>query len=158
MHELNHAVEAFLYEEAEIADRHDYAGWLALWARDGRYWLPCNDDDADPLTHVALIYEDYNGLEDRVRRLSTGYAHTQDPPTRLIRLVANVRVANVDDGLIEARSVAQITAFRRHQMDTFAGRVVHRLRQRPGGGFEIVRKTVYLVDNDGYMHNMTFLV
>lgn len=157
MHPLKEAVEDFLYLEADIADRHDYAAWMALWARDGRYWLPCNDDDADPETHVALIYETYSGLEDRVRRLSTGYAHTQDPPTRLSRIVANVRVADGDGGLVEARSVVNITAFRRHKSDTFAGRVIHRLRQRESG-FEIVAKTVYLADNDGYMHNMTFIV
>jgi 3-phenylpropionate/cinnamic acid dioxygenase small subunit len=150
-------VEAFLFEEADAADRHAYREWLALWAEDGCYWLPCNDDDADPATHVALIYETYAGLEDRVRRLSTGYAHTQSPATRLVRVIGNIRVAGIDNGLVEAKSVFNLTAFRRNVMETFAARVVHHLRPA-GDSFRIVRKTVYLVNNDGYMNNMTFLI
>ena len=157
MSTLKGRVEAFLYEEAELADRHAYAEWLALWAEDGRYWLPCNDDDADPDTHVALIYETYLGLEDRVRRLSSGHAHTQSPPTRLVRVVGNVRVAEAEGGLVEVKSVCNITAFRREVIDIFAARVIHHLRP-VDEGFRIVRKTVYVVNNDGYLHNMTFLV
>jgi benzoate/toluate 1,2-dioxygenase subunit beta len=150
-------VQAFLYEEADLADRHAYAEWLALWAEDACYWVPCNDDDADPETHVALIYETRSGLEDRVRRLSSGYAHSQNPPTRLCRVVANVRTTELSDGLIEVNSVCNITAFRRHAMNTFAARVMHRLR-RQGDGFRIVTKTVYLINNDDYINNMTFLI
>ena len=29
-------------------DEHRYKEWLALWAEDGVYWVPCNDDDIDP--------------------------------------------------------------------------------------------------------------
>ncbi|RJG00635.1 aromatic-ring-hydroxylating dioxygenase subunit beta [Noviherbaspirillum sedimenti] len=157
MRVLKERVEAFLYEEGELADRHAYSEWLALWAEDGRYWLPCNDDDAAPENHVALIYENYTGLEDRVRRLSTGYAHTQSPQTRVVRVIGNIRVAEIGEGLVEAKSVFNITAFRRNVMENFAARVVHHLRPI-GGGFKIVRKTVYLVNNDGYMNNMTFLI
>jgi len=154
---LREEAEAFLFDEAELADRHAYADWLALWATDGRYWLPCNDDDTDPETQLALIYETYTGLEDRVRRLSTGHAHTQSPPSRLSRIVGNVRASELPDGLVEVRSVVNITAYRRHEMQTFAGRVVHLLR-RHETAFRMVRKTVYLVNNDGYMSNMTFLI
>ena len=157
MSTLKERVEAFLFEEAEIADRHAYCAWLALWAEDGRYWLPCNDDDADPANHVALVYESYSGLEDRVRRLSSGHAHTQSPPTRLVRVVGNIRVAAIGDGLVEAKSVSNITGFRRNVMETTAAHVVHHLRP-VGDSFRIVRKTVYLVNNDGYMNNITFLI
>lgn len=157
MNTLKDQVEAFLFLEADIADRHDYAGWLALWAHDGCYWIPCNDDDADPEHHVAIIHETLSGLEDRVRRLLSGYAHTQSPQSRLARVVSNVRVAAISDGLVEVRSVFNITAFRRGVMDTYAARVVHHLRPK-GESFLIVRKTVYLVNNDSFMSNMTFLI
>ncbi|MFW3895173.1 aromatic-ring-hydroxylating dioxygenase subunit beta [Pseudomonas bharatica] len=154
---LKERVEAFLFEEAELADQHAYPQWLALWAEDCQYWIPCNDDDADPQTHVALVYEAYSGIEDRVRRLMTGYAHTQSPRTRTLRVVANVRATLRDDGLVEARSVFNITAFRRDIIETLAARVVHHLRPE-GENFRIVRKTVYLVNNDGYMSNITYLI
>jgi 3-phenylpropionate/cinnamic acid dioxygenase small subunit len=150
-------VQAFLYQEADLADRHAYSNWLALWAEDAIYWIPCNDDDADPETHVALIYERRAGLEDRIRRLSSGYAHAQNPKTRLSRVVANIRAIELPDGLVEVRSVCNITAFRRQTIETLAARVVHRLRA-DNEGFRIVSKTVYLVNNDGYIGNMTFLI
>lgn len=157
MSALKDRVEAFLFHEADIADRHAYAEWLTLWSKDAKYWLPCNDDDSDPETHVALIYETYSGLENRVQRLMSGYAHTQSPPTRTCRVVANVQVRELDGGDVEAKSVMNITAFRRNRMDTLAGRVVHQLRPQ-GNEFKIVQKTVYLVNNDGYMSNMTYLI
>jgi benzoate/toluate 1,2-dioxygenase subunit beta len=151
-------IETFLFDEAEIADMHRYEEWLALWEPDAIYWIPCNDDDADPETHVALAYETYTGLEDRVHRLAGGWAHTQSPQSRISRVISNVRFAQAEDGLVTARSVFNLTAFRRHRVDIFAGRQSHVLRRRTDGAFGMVRKTVYLVNNDGYMTNMTFLV
>jgi benzoate/toluate 1,2-dioxygenase subunit beta len=151
-------IETFLFDEAEIADTHRYEDWLGLWERDATYWIPCNDDDADPETHVALVYETYAGLEDRIQRLTGGWAHTQSPQSRISRVISNVRFTQAEDGLVTARSVFNLTAFRRHRIDIFAGRQAHVLRPRDGGGFGMVRKTVYLVNNDGYMTNMTFLV
>jgi len=150
-------IEEFLYHEASLADSHAYDEWLSLWDRDGVYWVPCNDDDADPRTHVALIYERYRDLEDRIERLKSGYAHAQEPRSRLSRVVSNVLVSPADDGLIAVRSVCNITAFRRGQIDTFSGRVLHRLRQT-ADSFRIAAKTVYLVNNDGVIRNLTFLV
>ena len=42
------AVEQFLYREARLMDESRYEEWEALWADDGVYWVPCNDDDTDP--------------------------------------------------------------------------------------------------------------
>ena len=41
-------IENFLYHEARLMDEHAYADWLALFTGDARYWVPSNDDDADP--------------------------------------------------------------------------------------------------------------
>lgn len=154
---LRDRVADFLFEEAEIADAHRYEDWLALWAQDAFYWIPCNDDDIDPDMHVALVHEDRIGLEDRIRRLASGFAHTQQPQSRISRVIGNIRCRALEDGLVEARSVFNLTAFRRHRFEIFAGRQVHALRP-VDNRFEIVRKTVYLINNDGYMSNMTFLI
>jgi 3-phenylpropionate/cinnamic acid dioxygenase small subunit len=75
----------------------------------------------------------------------------------LSRVVSNVLVSPADDGLIAVRSVCNITAFRRGHIDIFSGRVVHRLRPAQDS-FRIAAKTVYLVNNDGVIRNLTFLV
>ncbi|SCW66245.1 3-phenylpropionate/cinnamic acid dioxygenase, small subunit [Sphingobium faniae] len=154
---LRERVADFLFDEAEIADAHRYEDWLGLWGQDAFYWMPCNDDDIDPDMHVALIHEDRMGLEDRIRRLSSGFAHTQQPRSRISRVISHIRCGELEEGLVEVRSVFNLTAFRRDRFEIFAGRQIHVLRPVENR-FEIVRKTVYLVNNDGYMSNMTFLI
>ena len=43
------AIEAFLTWEARLMDEGRYAEWLDLWTDDAQYWVPCNDDDIDPV-------------------------------------------------------------------------------------------------------------
>jgi benzoate/toluate 1,2-dioxygenase subunit beta len=151
------AVEDFLYEEAACADAHDYPAWLSLWAEDGRYWAPANDDDADARLHVSLLNEDYEALKLRALTLGEGFVHAQAPRPRISRTIANVRIRELDEGLVEARAVFDLTSFRRQTFEFFAGRLVYRLRPE-GDSFKIVRKEIYLVNNDGHLPNMTFLL
>lgn len=151
------AVERFLFEEAALADANNYSGWLDLWAPDGTYYAPANDDDADTRLHVALLHDDYAGLVNRVHMLNEGLVHAQSPGSRTSRLIGNVRVSAGDDGLVVARAVFNLTAFRRQTLEMFAGRLVYFLRPE-GESFRLVRKEIYLVNNDGYLPNMTFLL
>ena len=78
-------VEQFLYREARLMDAHAFDDWYALWSEDAIYWLPCNLDDYDPAKHVSLVYENHDGLKDRIDRLKSGQAWAQDPKSRLAR-------------------------------------------------------------------------
>lgn len=151
------AVEDFLYEEAARADAHDFPGWLALWAEDGRYWAPANDDDADQRLHVSLLNDDYEALKVRVMTLGEGFVHAQAPRPRISRTISNVRVRALAEGLVEARAVFDLTSFRRQTFEFFAGRLAYRLRPDEES-FKIVRKEIYLINNDGHLPNMTFLL
>lgn len=153
------AVEAFLFEEAALADAHRYADWLALWAEDAFYWIPCNEDaeEADPELHVAIVNEDYTRIEDRVRRLQTGFAHAQSPRSRLSRTIGNIRAASREGGLIEARATFHLSEYRRNRMTTYAGHTLHWLRPQEDS-FRIVRKEVHLINNDDYLPVMTFIM
>jgi len=44
-------------------DAHRYDEWLSLWAEDATYWVPCNDDDIDPIgaRTVSIILLDRRG-------------------------------------------------------------------------------------------------
>jgi 3-phenylpropionate/cinnamic acid dioxygenase small subunit len=152
-------VETFLFEEADIADSHRYEDWLALWADDAFYWIPANDEygAADPDLHVAIIHENYTKLEDRIRRLGSGYAHVQSPRSRISRVIGNIRMRAREDGLTEVHSTFSLTEFRRQKFAFYAGRQVHWLRPHEKS-FLIVRKEVHLINNDGFMGNMTFLL
>ena len=50
-------VEAFVYLEGGLQDRHEYDAWEALWTDDGVYWIPANGDDIDPEREMSIIYD-----------------------------------------------------------------------------------------------------
>ncbi len=101
--ELREHVNAFLLHEADLVDQHRYDDWLGLWASDAIYWVPCNEDDYDPTQHVSIIYDDYGRLEERCFRLNSEAAHSQDPPSRLCRIIGNQQVSRGDAGDVPAR-------------------------------------------------------
>ncbi len=148
-------VEQFLYREARLMDAHAFDDWYALWSEDAIYWLPCNLDDYDPAKHVSLVYENHDGLKDRIDRLKSGQAWAQDPKSRLARVVSNIEIEAGET--ITVHSTFNITASRNGRIEVLAGRSVHRLRQTPDG-LRISFKKVMLVDNDEVMSNLTFLI
>lgn len=152
-----HQIENFLYREARLMDEHEYEEWLSLWADDALYWVPANRDDIDTSREVSIIYDDRARLEERIARLTSGAAWAQDPPSHLRRMIANVEVEE-ENGEVMAHSNFNLTEFRRDEQNVYAGRVTHKLRPRDGGGFEIVYKKVALVENDGFLGNLTFLL
>jgi 3-phenylpropionate/cinnamic acid dioxygenase small subunit len=156
MVDLQRGVEQFLYREARLMDGNDYAGWLALWAAEATYWLPANDDNADPHHHIALIYEDRKSLEDRVWRLSGLHAHAQRPKSRLTRVVSNVEV-EWDGAEVLAYSAFVLCEIRKNETRFWAGRNLHTLI-REGDGFLIKMKKVMLANNDTVMSNLTFII
>lgn len=152
-----HEIESFLYLEARLMDENRYDEWLALWTDDALYYVPCNRDDADPMREVAIIYDDRTRLEDRIEQLKSGERWSQEPKSRMRRLISNVEVEEGESGEITVYSNFNLTELRRGKQDTFAGRTIHTLR-REGDSFKIAAKKVLLVNNDDVIDNLTFLV
>lgn len=156
--ELRDAVEQFLYLEADLMDRQRYDDWFALWCDELTYWAPCNDEVFAPSRHVSLFYDDRERLEERVFRLKSKQNHSQSPPSRLSRVVANVRVTEgTSPDVVEVESRFTLLESRLDQLNSLAGRVKHVL-ERSADGFRIREKHVFLVTNDAVMSNLTFLV
>ncbi len=150
-------VESFLYREARLMDAHGYDAWLALFDDDAIYWIPSNRDDIDPRREVSIAYSDRATLELQVKRLATGKAYTQDPPSRLCRVVSNVEIEPAEAGEVIAYSVFNLTEARAGKQRTIAGRAAHRLRLR-GGEIRIVSKKIELAANDQVLGDLTFLL
>src|SRR5712675_952214 len=72
-------IDGFLYREARLMDGNAYDDWLSLWTDDALYSIPCNSDDADPSHHVMIVYDDRRMLEERIMRLKSGFARSQQP-------------------------------------------------------------------------------
>ena len=150
-------VEQFLYYEAQLMDEHRYDEWLALWTDDALYWVPTGRDDIDPQREISLIYDDRVRLQLRVSRLKSGFAHAQEPRSRMRRVVSNIVIEEVDQGEILAYSNFLLAELRHGKQDIFAGRAIHRLRPYQGS-FRLVAKKVLLINNDEPIDNLTFLI
>jgi len=151
-------VELLLFREAELAAKNEYQAWLGLWAQELLYCVPCNSDEVNPASKIALIYDDRPKLEERLFRLTTPQAHSQRPQSRLTRVVSNIVLADYDPatgGTATARFVA--TEVRHDRQTLWAGSTRHTLI-RSGGELKIREKFVYLVNSDTPMSNLTFII
>jgi 3-phenylpropionate/cinnamic acid dioxygenase small subunit len=150
-------VEQFLYYEADLMDEHRYDEWLALWTDDALYWVPTGRDEIDPKREISLIYDDRTRLQVRIARLKSGFAHAQEPKSRMRRVVSNIVITETENREILAQSNFLLAELRRGKQDLFAGRTIHRLRPSQGS-FKMVFKKVLLVNNDESIDNLTFLI
>src|ERR1700728_3262991 len=107
--ETQHAVEQFLYAEAELLDQHRYHEWLELFAEDVHYWAPTRmtrtirerDREIAARGESAFIEDDLHFLKGRVRRLTSGVSWSEEPPSRTRPLITHVRVRARDDGALD---------------------------------------------------------
>ena len=150
-------IERFLYREARLMDENAYDDWLSLWTDDALYSIPCNSDDADPSRHVMIVYDDRRMLEERIMRLKTGFARSQQPFSRMRRLISNVEFSSSSDGAYIAHSNFILAELRRSRQNIFGGHTIHTLRTA-SGSFKIAAKKVLLLNNDEPIENLTFLV
>ncbi len=152
-----HRIEQFVFHEALLADESRYDEWLALWTDDCLYWVPAGRDDIDPRREVSLIYDDRVRLGARISRLKSGFAHSQEPKSRMRRVISNIEIAAGAGNELIVHSNFMLAELRRGRQDIFAGRTIHRLRT-VNGSLKIASKTVLLVNNDEPIDNLTFLI
>ena len=83
--------EAFLYREARLLDSGQLEVWLGLFAADGLYWIPINEQ-ADPEREPSVIYDDATQRAKRVLQLLQGSHYVQVSPSRTVHFISNVEV------------------------------------------------------------------
>lgn len=150
-------VAAFLYLEAELLDARRFEEWLALYAEDATYWIP-QGPDADPRTDVQIVLDDRRRLRERVLRLTSGHAYSQDPPSRTVHLISNVRIAAEEGEALTVDSAQMVTEVRRNRQTIFVGHFRHELVPGAEGSWLIRRKEIRLANSDVPLGNVTFLI
>lgn len=142
-----------LEREARLLEQDRYADWLAMYAPECLYWVPASADGGDPMREVAIAFDDRRRLEDRVYRLGTDYAWSQQPASRTSRIVSNVAAfETADDAVVMTRSTFLVTEFHAGDYRSWAGWTGHRLR-RNGDGWEFLVKQVNLINYDQNLRN-----
>lgn len=150
-------VHQLLYREARLMDEHRYAEWLALWSEDGVYWVPCNGRGENPEDEVALIYDNYHRLKDRIARFESGTVLVQNPRSSMRRIVSNIETCSSDENGMSILSNFLLTEVRGSQQFLWAGQSTHKLRQN-NGALQICYKKVVLANNDQELPPMQFLL
>ena len=145
-------VQAFVQAEARLLNQARYQDWLALFATDGRYWVPLGGDaQSESDTHNALADEDRLLLTLRVERLAAGRAHSQQPASRSAHVLQLPQVDVCNDHHAEVYTPFTYVESRGEQQIWLAGQWCHRLC-REQGAWRIALKRVNLL-NAGATHS-----
>lgn len=151
-------IEQVLYREARFLDEGRFDDWLAMFTPDAVYWLPAGHGDIDPTQHVSIIYDTRADMERRVARLKSGYAHAQDPPSRMHRAISNVEIGETTaGGVVAVSAIMVLFALTRHKQAIHSARCEFRLA-RVGSAWKIARKKVALLKCDEPLDGIPYLV
>jgi 3-phenylpropionate/cinnamic acid dioxygenase small subunit len=153
------ATEAYdlLAEEAHLLDDRDYAAWLRLFTEECLYWMPVDPEVEDGTMRLNVFYDDRPRMEDRIARLESGSAYTEEPISLTSRTFSAVQVAPDGEGdSCVVRSNFMLVAYRSGKQRVLGGRYLHRLVRRDGG-LRIAEKRVALLGSDAPQRPMTFL-
>jgi 3-phenylpropionate/cinnamic acid dioxygenase small subunit len=147
-----------LAREARLLDQLRYEDWLALYAPECIYWVPATPKGGDPRREIAVMFDDRRRLEDRIYRLRSGFAWSQAPASRTVRLVTNVEVFATDrDDTRMLRSNFLISEFWGDETRILTGWAAHRVVDH-SGRWMIQAKQVNLIDCDQCIRNPSIIL
>ena len=160
--ELQRELEQFLYLEAQILDERRYRDWYALLADDLVYKMPLRfnrlarerDHEYSRADESFLFDETKASIDMRIKRLESGMAWAEEPPSRTRHLVTNVRASAAGDGEYDVRCYFHVYRSRlERQVDQFIGERRDRLRRVDSdAGWQIVSREI-LLDQTTVMSN-----
>ncbi len=151
-----HAVEQFLFYEAELIDQRRLDEWAELFTDDAIYSVPNAREDGEPREEAFIIHEDRKGIAERVRRLQHPAALTQVPPPRTRHMITNVVARDAGNGDVSVRSNEVVYFVRQGREAQYPGSWEHVLT-RIDGAWRIKQKKVFLLTNDQAMSQLPVL-
>lgn len=155
---LTHEAYALLAKEAHLLDDRDYEAWLELFTDDCLYWMPVDPESEDGAMRLNVFYDDRAKMRDRITRLNSGSAYTEEPVSLTARTVSTVQVTPVDGERADCavRSSFLLVAHRSGKQRLLGGRYLHHMVRRDGD-LRIAEKRVTLLGSDSPQPPMTFL-
>ena len=145
----------FVYHEASLLDEGRFDEWLDLFAPHGRYWMPLEPGQTDPLLVTSLLYEETSSCSGSGWSASRARARS-----RRSRRAAAITCCSAADRGVRARGGPVVTATAFHYVETrldeqelYAGLGPSRARDR-GRAFRIAPQRVDLVNCDAAFGNI----
>ena len=145
----------FIYDEAHMLDAMQWERWIGLFHPEGRYWMPLEWQQTDPLLQPSLMYEDLLLLKVRVERLSGERTFSQKPKSGCHHLLQAPRIITLDEaaGTATARTSYLYTETRGDLLDRYSGWATHEL-VKADGVLKIKLKRIDLVNFDAPFGNI----
>jgi len=144
--------------EARLLDQLRFDEWLSMYAPECIYWVPGTPEGGDPRREIAISFDDRRRMEDRIYRLRTGYAWSQAPKSRTVRMISNVEVfATSQSSVRMVRSNFLISEFRVDGTRFLSGWCGHRLVQN-ADSWQIRVRQVNLIDCDQNLRNPSIVI
>jgi 3-phenylpropionate/cinnamic acid dioxygenase small subunit len=164
--ELQQEIEQFLYHESRVLDERRYEEWYALLSDDIHYFMPTRYNrlrreaarEFSAADEAAFFDEDKRSIAQRIRRLNTGMAWAEDPPSRTSHLVSNVVIRPRGNGEYEVDCYYLLYRSRLERaVETFVGMRHDVLRRaNNAAGFMIAGRTIILDQAILMARNLSF--
>ncbi len=132
--QLQHDVEQFLYQQAQLLDTKKWEDWIDLFTPDGIYWMPPDATYETWDGQPAIFAEDRNLMNVRMGRVLHPDAWSQRPLWGTNHVVSNVAILKVaKNGDVQVRSRFHMMELRRDDVRHFAGSYLHTLKKVKNG-------------------------
>lgn len=144
--------------EARLLDQLRFDEWLSMYAPECIYWVPGTPEAGDPRREITISFDDRRRMEDRIYRLRTGYAWSQAPKSRTVRMISNVEVFSTQQSSIRmVRSNFLISEFRVDGTRFLSGWCGHRFIEN-AHSWQIRVRQVNLIDCDQNLRNPSIVL
>ncbi|HAK62726.1 MAG: 3-phenylpropionate/cinnamic acid dioxygenase subunit beta [Pseudomonadota bacterium] len=163
---LQWELEQFLFAEAALLDQRRYREWYAHLAEDLRYRMPLTfnrlarerDHEYSRDDESFLFDDTKQTIHVRLKRLETGLAWAEEPPSRTRHMISNVRIEQTDlpqSYLVHSYFHLYRSRLER-QVDQLVGARADILR-RAGTplGWELVRRDIILDQSTVLSNNLS---
>nr|WP_084154747.1 aromatic-ring-hydroxylating dioxygenase subunit beta [Polycyclovorans algicola] len=160
---LQQEIEQFYYREAVLLDSRAYEAWLGLMEPDLRYFMPLRttrmmreaDLEYSGDGDFAHFDDTYATLYGRVRKATSEFGWSENPPSRTRHMVTNVMISPSSE--CDSYEVSSAFLLYRNrlerQVDIFAGERRDVLRRSATDmRFKIARRTI-LIDQGTLLSN-----
>ncbi len=164
--ELQQEIEQFLYYESRVLDEHRFEEWYSLLTDDIHYFMPTRynrlkreaDKEFSGPNDAAFFDEDKPSIAQRIRRLNTGMAWAEDPPSRTRHMVSNVviRARSNSEYAVDCYFMVYRSRLER-EVEMFVG-MRHDVIRRASNpaGFMIAARTIILDQSILMARNLSF--
>jgi 3-phenylpropionate/cinnamic acid dioxygenase small subunit len=156
--DLQHELEGLYYREADLLDDRAFDEWLELLDEELVYWMPLvrnvSSHESGELSRqgvdMAWFDEGKETLRKRVAQLKTGMHWSEEPVSRVTRIITNIRITEEDRVRDEVTARSKFLLYQNRQEDevnVFAGKRRDRWRRRDTGGWSLIRREILLDQN-----------